>query len=369
MGIPYIDYSRQNTQMLGDIKTEIERVSSLVSNSDMEEYVSGFEETFAEYCGTKYAIGTNSGTSALQLSLIASGIRPGDEVIMPANTYISTALAVSNIGAKPVFCDVTENDFNIDASLIEGLISKRTKAIVPVHMYGHPADMDKISEIAEKHNIKVIEDASHSHGAEYKRNRTGSLGNIGCFSLHASKNLGSMGNGGIITTSDDDVSYSLNGLIHPDSNKEIIKLVGRTPWRMDPITAAVLKAKIGMLDKWNEQKRAVASEYGRLLDNPNITKPSQSNSVKHVYRDYVIRSRDRDNLVSFLMKNGVGTSIHYKLPLHLTGTYRYLGYSKGDFPVTEMLAAEILSLPSFIGMTSREIETVSKHVNESVNLF
>jgi dTDP-4-amino-4,6-dideoxygalactose transaminase len=364
MKILYNDFSRQNLQINEAFKNQVDIVAHLKTNHEMESYIGGFEAQYANYCKVKHVIGTNSGTSALQLALFAAGIRKGDEVILPANTYISTALAVSNLGGKPVFCDVNERDYNIDPSKIQEKISEKTRAIIPVHMYGHPARMDQISEIAVKHDLRVVEDAAHSQGAEYKGRKAGTLGDLGCFSFHASKNLGVLGNAGAITTDDPGLYGKIREFRHPDNNKMETITLGRTPWGLDPIHAALLKTKIAFLDKWNEEKRINADFYDKEIDNLIVIKPTSSDSVKHVYREYVLRLENRDGLRDFLSRHGIETAIHYPTPLHLTRTYSYLGYRTGDFPVSEKLNQKVLSIPLFIGIKRGEISEVAECINK-----
>ena len=329
-------------------------------------YVSKFEKMFAKYSSVKYALGTHSGTAALQLSLIACGIGDRDEVITVPNTYIATALAISNVGARPVFVDIDEETYNIDINKIEEAITDKTKAIIPVHLYGNPAEMKRIMRLAKKYNLKVIEDACQAHGAEYSGKKVGSIGDAGCFSFFTSKNLSCLGNGGMIATDSRKISEMIRILRDPEANSPHLLLSKRTPCYLDAIQVAFLKPKLKYLDKWNELRRRKAKIYSELLSDTDIITPVETKKAKHVYFTYVIRTKRRDKLRRFLHRKGIETWIEYETPIHLTKTFKYLGYKKGDFPVTERVSQEILSLPISPFLKDEEIVKICKTIKNYV---
>jgi len=363
MRIPFYDYSIINRKLKKEILKEINLVLNLADNSSHESYVRGLENKAADYFNTKFAIGVDSGTTALQLAMVASGIGEGDEVILPSYTYISTALSVSNIGAKPVFIDIKEEDLTINPTSIENTISKKTKAIIPVHIHGNPCDIGPILEICKKYNLELIEDASQAHGAEYKGKKIGSFG-IGCFSLHTSKTLGGVGNAGIITLNDRGVYDKIKKMMVPGNNTKELLLSKRTPCIMDAIQAAIIKVKLSCLDGLNKKKNKIAELYNSLIANEKIKKIVPRKDSCPVYRDYCIRVDNREGLRRFLGRVGIETKARYKLPVHLTETFTYLGYKRGDFPVTEKISREVLCLPSFVGLTDDKIEFVCEKINK-----
>lgn len=363
MKIKFHDLKRLHLRMKNEINSEIKSIlMSGEEDPDLSPYVEEFENSFAKYCNVKYAIGVNCGTAALQFSLIASGVGEGDEVITTSNTYIATALAISNIGAKPVFVEIDENNHNVDVSKIEKKISDKTKAIIPVHLYGHVCDMDAITDIAKKNNLKVIEDACQAHGAEYKGRKVGSIGDIGCFSFYTTKNLGGFGNGGLVVTDDKEIIDKIRILRDPESNDEFLIQSKRTPCYLDAIQAAFLKVRLNHLDNLNELRRRNASLYNELLKDSKIVLPKEENYGKHIFHSYVIRSKDRNKLRDYLAKKRVGSFIEYEPLIHLSKTYSYLGYKEGDLPVTERVNKEILSLPIFPYLKEIEIRKIASLV-------
>ncbi len=361
MDTPFQDYSRINRELKKEFLREINRVLNLNRNHDYSAYIEEFEENFAGYCGAKLAIGVDSGTSALQLSMAALGIKEGDEVILPCYTYISTALAISNLGATPVFADVKE-DMTLDPDVVGPKITRKTKAIIPVHIHGNPCEIDHISEICKKNKLALIEDASQAHGAKYKGKRVGGFG-VGCFSLHTSKTLGGIGDAGIICLNDG-LYNNIRQLMLPDNNTREILLSRRTPCVISPLQTAILKVKLSYLDRFNERKNEIAELYNKLIIEKRVSKIVLSKDSYPVYRDYCIKTSHRTELQKFLQDHGIETAARYKVPLHLTETYSYLGYKRGDFPVAEEVADSILSLPSFIGITDKEIRDICDRINE-----
>ena len=345
MQVPLVDLKAQyqsiKEEVLAEIAETLEGMRLFLGKNVQE-----FESEFASYCGTEFAIGVGSGTEALHLSLLACGIGPGDEVITVSNTFIATVEAIALVGARPVFVDIDPDTYNIDTSRIEEAINSRTRAILPVHLYGHPADMNPIRELAQAYKLKVIEDACQSHGAEYRGQRTGSLGDAGCFSFYFTKNLGAYGEAGMITTSDPDIAERCRMLRdHGQTVKYYHRLVGING-RLDEIQAAVLRVKLPHLDGWNDRRRSLAQAYESLLPTSVIT-PVEIPWARHVYHLYVVRIPHRDRLQSWLADRGVATGTHYPIPIHLQEAYRSYVGGEISLPVTEDAAGEILSLPIF----------------------
>ena len=355
--IPFVDLNRILKDILPEIKNKIKEI---VSNSRFigSKYVKEFEESFAEYLKVKHCITVNSGTSALYLALKSIDIKPEDEVIIPVNTFIATAEAVSLLGAKSVFVDINEKVYNIDTTKIENAITKRTKAIIPVHLYGQCADMDEINKIAKKYKLWVIEDACQAHGAEYKSKKVGSFGDVAAFSFYPAKNLGAFGEGGAITTSNNEIAEKIKLLRdHGSKQKYYHEIIGGN-FRMEEIQGAVLSTKIKFLDKWNETRRNAAKLYNESLKDSEIIAPYETSYNKHVYHLYIVRVKKRGNLQRFLLENGVATGIHYPIPIHLQKAYKDLNYKRGNFPVAEKVTEEILSLPMYPGLSEKEIKFV-----------
>ncbi|MFH1202692.1 MAG: DegT/DnrJ/EryC1/StrS family aminotransferase [Candidatus Omnitrophota bacterium] len=364
MMVKFIDLGLQYKQIEPEV---CHMLDELFRKGDfiLGEEVGLFEQEFSRYCRVKYAVGLNSGTDALFLSLLSLGIGKGDEVIVPAFTFIATAFAVSYTGARPVFVDIDEATYNIDINKIEGAITKRTKAIIPVHLFGQPADMDKILSIAKKHKLKVVEDAAQAHGAKYKGRPVGSLGDVGCFSFYPTKNLGACGDGGMVVTRSKTIYERLR--IFRDCGRVSRyehKIIGYNS-RLDTLQAAILRLKLKRLDAWNKARRLAAALYTRLLKaDHRIITPHEASYARHVYHIYAARLKDRDKVYRFLRKKGIGTLIHYPIPLHLQGAYIGLGYKKGDFPVAERVSQEILSLPIYPHLKSRQIKYITKNIKK-----
>ena len=345
------------------IKNQLKK-QYFVLEKDLEE----FENNFAKYIGVDYAIGVNSGTDALLLSMIALGIKKDDEIITVSNTFVATTLAITNVGSKPIFVDIDPKTYNINVNQIEKKITNKTKAILPVHLYGHPVEMDKILEIAKRHNLKVVEDACQAHGALYKNKKVGSFGDLACFSFYPSKNLGAYGDGGIITTNNKELADKLRMLRNYGQIKKYHHEIRGINSRLDEIQAAILNVKLKHLDKWNEKRIKNAGLYTSLLKNlEGIILPTISNNSKHVFYLYVIRTKKRDELQKFLEKNNIFTQIHYTIPLHLQIVHKNLGYKLGEFPITEQYSKEILSLPMFPELKETEIRYVAEKIKEFIN--
>lgn len=323
-----------------------------------------FEQEFAEYCGTKYCVGCGNGLDALYLILKAYGIGKGDEVIVPSNTYIATALAVSYTGAIPIFVEPTLESFNIDVTRIEKKITDRTKAIMAVHLYGQPADMDEINRIAKKHNLKVIEDAAQAHGALYKGRKVGSLGDAAGFSFYPGKNLGALGDAGAVVTNDKELAEKVRALGNYGSDYKYHHIYQGNNSRLDELQAAFLRIKLKNLDRWTENRRNIATKYLAKIDNPKIVLPTEMSYVKHVYHIFAIRSDKRDELENYLNNNGIGTNKHYPIPIHLQNAYTELGIKEGTLPIAEEISRTELSIPMYYGMDEKKIDLVIKVCNE-----
>lgn len=357
MTIPLVDLKRQYVTIKDEILTAIKKViekTAFILGEEVEQ----FEEEFASFCRVKYAIGVSSGSAALHLALVICDIGEGDEVITTPYTFIATTEAISRVRGKIVFVDIDPQDYNIDVSKIEDRITEKTKAILPVHLYGHPVDMDPIMEIAAKHNLKVIEDAAQAHGAEYKGSRVGGIGDVGCFSFYPGKNLGAYGDGGMVVTNDKEIADKVKLLRNHGRREKYEHAVEGYNYRLDALQAAILKVKLSRLDEWNEARRSRAKIYNDLLANTNIITPVKREYAKHVYHLYVIRAKERDKLGKYLGSKGVATGTHYPIPLHMQKAYSYLGYKKGDFPIAEKVSQEILSLPMFPELTGEELKTI-----------
>lgn len=328
--------------------------------------VSALEQEIAAYCHAKHGIGVASGTDALLIALRACGVSKGDEVITSPFTFVATIGAIANIGAVPVFADIDINTFNLDSSKIEEKITKKTKAIIPVHLYGQSADMDPINAIAKKYNLKVVEDAAQSIGAKYKDRLVCSLGDAGCLSFFPTKNLGGFGDGGMITTNNDAIADEVKVLRgHGSRQTYLYDIIGYNS-RLDEIQAAILRVRLKHLENWSIQRRKNAALYGALLSGiDDITLPKEAPYAYHVYNQYTILSKNRDGLKTFLANNRIGAMVYYPLSLHLQKAYAYLGYKKGDFPVSETAQQEVLSLPIYPELTEDEISEVAS----SIKLF
>lgn len=366
MKIPLIDLQKQFKKIKKEIKTVF---NDILKDQQfiLGPYVKKFEKSFAEYCNVKYCVGLNSGTTALYLALKVYNIGPGDEVILPPNTFIATAEAISICGAIPVFVDIDEKTFNIDPGKIEGAITEKTKAVIPVHLYGQCADIDAVNQIAKKYKLIVIEDACQSHGAEYKKRKAGSLGDIAAFSFYPGKNLGCYGEAGAITTNNNKVAETVRLLRdHGAKEKYHHEIIGSN-FRMEALQGAVLFVKIRYLDEWTRLRRKNAKIYNNMLDREiDFILPFEHKDNKHVYHLYVIRTPNRDTIIEKLRRAGISTGIHYSIPLHLQRAYSFLGYKLGDFSVAERLSAEILSLPMYPELKKSEISYVVRKLCKAI---
>ena len=330
-------------------------------------FVAQFENEFAAFCGSRHAIGLGNGTDALWLALLACGIGPGDEVITVPNTFMATAEAITYSGASPVFVDVDQHTYTMDPALLEKARTPRTKAVIPVHLFGQVADMDPILSFGRKHGLFVIEDAAQAHGAEYKGRKAGSLGDAGCFSFYPGKNLGAFGEAGAVVTNDDKLQEKIRILRdHGQVRKYYHSMVG---WncRMDAIQAAVLRIKLRHLEQANHRRRVHASQYDRLFQGlEEVKSPFEAAYGRHVYHIYPIRVRERNEIMRLLQEKGIGCGIHYPVPIHLQEAYRGLGYGRGAFPVSEQTCAEFISLPMFPELTQTQVKLVVDSVGESL---
>jgi dTDP-4-amino-4,6-dideoxygalactose transaminase len=366
MKVPFLDLKSHHTPMLDEINGAIREVveSSAFAGGP---FVERFEEEFATYCDASHAIGVGSGTDALWLALLALGVGPGDEVITVPNTFMATAEAITFSGATPVFVDVDERTYTMDPNALANAITARTKAIIPVHLFGQPADMDPILETARQRGLFVIEDAAQAHGAEYKGRRVGTLGDAACFSFYPGKNLGAFGEAGAVVTDDPELQRKIRILRdHGQVRKYHHSLIG---WncRMDGIQAAVLQVKLRHLENGNQLRRGHACRYDRAFGQMEmVVVPWQAGYARHVYHIYAIRVQDRDAVMEFLAEEGIGCGIHYPVPIHLQGAYRGLGYEQGAFPIAERCAMEFLSLPMFPELTPEQAESVIQSVKEVV---
>lgn len=355
MNVPFLDLNKQYQSIKQEIDTAIQNVlddSAFV----LGKYVEEFEKNFAQYIGVKHAIAVNSGTAALHISLLALGIGKGDEVITTSNTFFATAEAVSLVGAIPVFVDINERTYNMDPQKLKAAITDKTKAVIPVHLYGQPADIDEIKEICEQNNLHMIEDACQAVAAEYKGKKVGSFGITGCFSFYPGKNLGAYGEGGIITTDDSKIA-ELSRLYraHGESPKFYHKVIGLN-YRMPGMQGAILNVKLKHIDEWTRLRQKNAAYFSKILKEKGIKPPVLADDRTHVFHLFVIRHPKRDELRKYLAENQIHSGIHYKIPLHLQEAYSGLGYKKGDFPVTEKAMDEIISLPMFPELTEEQMD-------------
>jgi dTDP-4-amino-4,6-dideoxygalactose transaminase len=357
--IPFVDLKTQYQSIKDEIKVALDEVLDNASFV-LGPAVARFEERFAAYTGTRHAIGVNSGTSALHLALIAAGIKPGDEVIAPAMTFIATIAALDYVGARPVLVDIDPTTWCIDPARIEERVTEKTQAIMPVHLYGHPADMDPILDIARRHNLLVIEDAAQAHGAEYKGRRCGSIGDIAGFSFYPGKNLGAYGEGGAVVTNRDDFARTVRMLRDWGQEKKGVHLLRGHNYRMEGFQGAVLGVKMNHIEAWTERRRRLAATYNRRLrEVQDIVVPSEMPYARHVYHVYGVLVKNRDAVARKLHEAGIGTNVHYPRPIHLQPCFAELGYKRGDFPNAERLADEELSLPMYPELTESQITEVA----------
>lgn len=359
--IPAEDLTRQYGPIASEIHKAIDRV--LPSGKyTLGPVLEGFERDFARYCGVEHAIGISSGTAALQLALAAMGVGPGDEVITQANTYVATAFAISYLGATPVFVDVDPVHANLDVAALEARITPRTKAILPVHLYGHPVDMDPLLQVARKYGLRVLEDASHAHGATYKGRRVGALGDAAAFSFYPSKVLGAYGDAGAIVTNDAGLAKKMRVLRYMGQEVKGTHLIVGYQERLDPMQAAILQVKLRHLEGWIEQRRSIARRYGGLLAGLPLRLPAERADCRHVYYLYTLFVPRRDELVAHLEGCGIGTQTIYHTPVPLQPCYAGLGYTAADFPVAARLAGELINLPVFPELREDEVLRVGAAV-------
>lgn len=357
--IPFVDLKTQYKSIQGEIKEEIVKVLEQ-TNFILGEPVAKFESQFAEFCDSKYCIGVASGTDALHLALLVLNIGKDDEIITAANTFVATVLSISYVGAKPVLVDIDPKTYNIDLNKIEEKVTPNTKAIIPVHLYGRPVDMEKLITIADKYNLKIIEDACQAHGAVFNGKKVGSFGIMGCFSFYPGKNLGAYGDGGAIVTSDKDLYEKLKMMRNYGSPKKYHHdFIGYNS-RLDTIQAVILNIKLKYLNNWNHKRLANAEAYDKKLRGiGDLVLPDIDKTGSHVFHLYVVRTKERDKLLKYLNDNGVQASIHYPIPIYALGAYSHLGLKKDGFPVTEQFSTEILSLPMFPELTENQINIIA----------
>ncbi|WHY71176.1 DegT/DnrJ/EryC1/StrS family aminotransferase [Fictibacillus enclensis] len=365
MTIPFLDLKSQYLSIKDEVINAVEHICNDTA------FIGGkavdiFEESFAKYCNASHCIGVGNGTDALWLALKAMNIGPGDEVIVPVNTFIASVEAISAVGAIPVFVDNDVDTYTIDIANIEKCITPKSKAIIAVHLYGQSADMDPILDIAAKHGLKVVEDAAQAHGAEYKGRRVGSIGDVACFSFYPGKNLGAYGDGGAVVTNNREIADIVRLLSqHGSKHKYQHKIAGYNS-RLDGIQAAVLNIKMKYIEQWTEARRKNASLYCQLLEGSNIIVPFERKNSRHVYHLFVVRLNNRDEVQKRLLEHGIQTAIHYPIPIHLTEAYVKLGIPKGTYPLSETYADEILSLPMYAELSKKQIHEIVYVLREIV---
>ena len=359
--IPFATFDQMHESIKAEMTAAFERVYKKGWFIQGEEY-RAFEQEFAAYCGSSDCVGVGNGMDAIYLILRGLSIGMGDEVIIPSHTFIATALAVRYAGAIPVFCEVG-TDFNINPKLIEEKVTPKTKAIIAVHLYGQVADMESISQIAKRNNLYLIEDAAQAHGAVYNGKKTGALADAAAFSFYPGKNLGALGDGGAVTTSNPELGEKIHAIgCYGSSRKYVHDYLGLNS-RLDELQAAFLRIKLQKLDDWNAERRAIASKYLHGVKNDKIQLPVVRNAVGHVWHVFAVRCDARKKLQDHLSDNGIGTLIHYPIPMHLQKAFSDMNYKKGDFPVAESISETVLSLPLFIGMTDEQVEYVVDKLN------
>lgn len=363
MKIPFVSFLPMEKELSDDIRDSFNRVFT------RSWYIKGiedeaFERAFAEYCGAKYCIGVGNGLDALMLCLKALDIGAGDEIVVPSNTYIATALAVTYVGATPVFVEPDIKTFNINPDLIETAITAKTKAIMPVHLYGQACDMDQILRIAKKYGLRVVEDCAQAHGATYKGQKVGTFGDAAGFSFYPGKNLGALGDAGAVVTNDEELAKKIRALGNYGSDYKYHHILKGNNSRLDELQAAFLRAKLPHLDRMNVERRRIAQMYTEGIKNPKVIIPFVSDKCTPVWHVYGIRCAERDALDKYLNEKGIGTNKHYPIPLHLQECYKDLNISKGALPVAEAISATELSIPIYYGMTNEEIQYVIDSINK-----
>lgn len=366
MNIPFVDLKIQYAPLKEEILNGISKVFDSMQLF-LGENVQGLEREFAQFCGSPHGIGVSDGTNALHIILRALEIGPGDEVITVSHSFIATTEAILLTGAQPVFVDIDPDTYLMDVSQVEAKITARTKAILPVHLYGQTVDMDPLLEIASRHRLRVVEDCAQAHGAVYKGRKAGTMGDAGGFSFYFSKNLGAYGEGGFITARDAELASKIRKVRdHGSGSKYHHDMVGLNG-RLDEIQAVVLRAKLPHLGEWNQKRREHAAKYNNLLQGLPVQTPTELADNQHVYHLYVIRVSNRDQLQSYLKEQGVFTGIHYPVPIHLQQAVANLGYTKGSLPVTERITSEILSLPMYAELTDDQIGYVVSNITEFIS--
>jgi dTDP-4-amino-4,6-dideoxygalactose transaminase len=364
--IPWIDLKAQHETIRAEIREAIERVLDSCEFALGSE-VAAFEAEFAAYSGARHGIALNSGTSALHLALLAAGVGHGDEVITVPFTFVATVAAILYVGARPEFVDIDAHSYTMDVTQIELAITKRTKAILPVHLYGQPADLDPILEIAQRHNLTVIEDAAQAHGAEYKGRRVGSVGDLGCFSFYPSKNLGAYGEGGMVLTNRPEYERRIRMLRDWGQEKKYYSVLKGYNYRMEALQGAILRVKLRHLEAWTEARRKHAAQYDALLAGSGVQTPQAMAYARHVYHVYAVRTPKRATVQEALAAEGIQSVVHYPFPIHLLPAYVDLGYSLGDFPQAEKMAEEELSLPVYPELSNGNISQIARVLHQSLN--
>ena len=360
--IPLVTFGPMQKEIESEVKqkfSEMYDTSIYIQGSEYEK----FNEEFAKYCGAKYAIGVGNGLDAIMLLLRAYNIGEGDEVIVPSNTFIATALAVTYVGAKPIFVEPILEEYNINPDLIEEKITNKTKAIIGVHLYGQCCNMDKIKEIAKKHNLIVLEDSAQAHGALYKGKRAGSLADGAAFSFYPGKNLGALGDGGMVVTNNEEIATKVRALCCYGSDYKYHHIYKGVNSRLDEIQAGFLRIKLKHLDKWNENRREIAKRYLSEIHNDKLILPVVNKNNEHVWHIFAVRCKDRDALEKYLNEKGIGTNKHYPTPMHLQGAYADLKIPEGALPLAETISKEELSIPMYYGMTDEEVSYVIDALN------
>ena len=364
--LPLVDLKAQHAAIAAEVQAALDRV---MANTDfiLGADVAEFESEFAAYCEAAHCVGLDSGMSALELGMRAMDIGPGDEVITPAGSFIASSSAISFTGATPVWVDVDPKTYNIDPDVIEAAITPRTKAIMAVHLYGQPAEMDRILEIGRKHGLPVIEDACQSHGARYRGRRTGSMGAFAAFSFYPAKNLGAYGDAGALTTDDTALAERVRMMRNYGQREKYDHVYLAWNRRLDTIQAAVLRVKLRHLDRWNESRRTIASLYGELLQESGAILPYASPDCEHVYHLYVVQVEERERVQNELSARGISTGIHYPVPIHLQEAYRAAGFGPGSFPATEAAANRLLSLPMYPELSEEGVRRVAGALGQAVS--
>jgi dTDP-4-amino-4,6-dideoxygalactose transaminase len=363
ISVPYLDLKAQYRSVKPQIDAAVSRVLES-SQFVLGEEVAGFEREFAHYCGAAECVAVSSGTSALHLALLAAGIGPSDEVITVPFTFVASVAAILYTGARPVLVDIDPLSFNMNPAAIEAAVTPRTKAIMPVHLYGQTADMDPILEIARKRNLLVIEDAAQAHGAKYKGRSAGILGDLGCFSFYPTKNLGAYGEGGAVTTNNPDVAGKIRMLRDWGQDSKYHHVMRGFNYRMEGLQGAILRVKLRHLERWTEARRAIAAKYNQQIADSGITLPREMPWARHVYHVYSLRTLDRASFRAALQAEGIQTAVHYATPAHLQPAYAALGYGRGSFPASEAAANEVVGLPIYPELTEAQVDLVCEAVRK-----